>query len=120
MCLVTQGEYQRVMGVNPSKFSATGRRKEKVAGQDTKRFPVEKVSWNDAVEFCRKLSETPQEKAAGRTYLLPSEAQWEYACRAGSTGRWSLVRPQWSTDKGGVVKRTCFPTTVGSVATLAV
>ena len=87
---MTQGEYQQVMGVNPSKFLATGGWKEKVAGQDTKRFPVEQVSWNDAVEFCRKLSETPQEKAAGRRYLLPSEAQWEYACRAGSTGRWSF------------------------------
>jgi formylglycine-generating enzyme required for sulfatase activity len=86
--LVTQGEYQRVMGINPSEFSATGNGKDKVAGQDTKRFPVERVSWDDAVEFCRKLSEMPEEKAAGRTYLLPSEAQWEYACRAGSTGRY--------------------------------
>jgi formylglycine-generating enzyme required for sulfatase activity/serine/threonine protein kinase len=88
--LVTQGEYQRVMGVNPSEFSATGKGKDKVAGQDTKRFPVECVSWDDAVEFCRKLSEMPEEKAAGRTYLLPSEAQWEYACRAGSTGPYSF------------------------------
>ena len=61
-----------------------------MAGQDTKRFPVENVSWDDAVEFCRKLSEMPEEKAAGRTYRLPSEAQWEYACRAGSTGRYSF------------------------------
>ena len=84
---VTQGEYQRVMGTNPSEFSATGKDKDKVAGQDTKRFPVENVSWDEAVEFCRKLSEMPEEKAAGRTYRLPSEAQWEYACRAGSTAR---------------------------------
>ena len=81
---VTQEEYQRVMGNNPSEFSATGNGKDKVAGQDTKRFPVEKVSWDDAVEFCRRLSEMPEEKAAGRTYRLPSEAQWEYACRAGA------------------------------------
>ena len=87
---VTQEEYQRVMGVNPSEFSATGKQKDKVAGQDTKRFPVENVSWEDAVEFCRKLSEMPEEKAAGRWYRLPSEAQWEYACRAGSTGRFSF------------------------------
>jgi formylglycine-generating enzyme required for sulfatase activity len=86
--LVTQGEYQRVMGVNPSEFSATGKSKDKVAGQETKRFPVEFVSWDDAVEFCRKLSEMPEEKAAGRSYRLPSEAQWEYACRAGSQGKW--------------------------------
>jgi formylglycine-generating enzyme required for sulfatase activity len=86
--LATQEEYQRVMGVNPSEFSATGKGKDKVAGQETKRFPVECVSWDDAVEFCRKLSEMPQERAAGRIYLLPSEAQWEYACRAGSQGKW--------------------------------
>ncbi len=88
--LVTQGQYERVMGTNPSEFSATGKGKDKVAGRDTKRFPVESVSWDDAVEFCRKLSALPEEKAAGRTYVLPSEAQWEYACRAGSTGRFSF------------------------------
>jgi serine/threonine-protein kinase len=87
---VTQEEFQRVMGSNPSWFSATGKGKDMVAGQDTKRFPVDSATWNEALEFCRKLSEMPQEKAAGRTYLLPSEAQWEYACRAGGTGRFSF------------------------------
>jgi formylglycine-generating enzyme required for sulfatase activity len=87
---VTQGEYERVIGKNPSKFSATGKGKDKVAGQDTKRFPVEQVSWEEAAEFCRKLSDLPEEKAAGRTYRLPSEAQWEYACRAGTAGRYSF------------------------------
>jgi formylglycine-generating enzyme required for sulfatase activity len=87
---VTQGEFQRVMGTNPSAFSATGKQKDKVAARDTKRLPVDSVSWDDAVEFCRKLSQMQEEKAAWRTYLLPSEAQWEYACRAGSTGRHSF------------------------------
>jgi formylglycine-generating enzyme required for sulfatase activity len=73
---VTQGQYQRVMGNNPSKFQG-----------DSKR-PVEQVSWDDATEFCRRLSELHGEKAAKRQYVLPTEAQWEYACRAGSTGRW--------------------------------
>ncbi len=86
---VTQEEYQRVTGKNPSEFSAAGKGKDKVRGQDTKRFPVENVSWDEAVEFCRKLSEMPEEKPAGRRYQLPTEAQWEYACRAGSTGRFS-------------------------------
>ena len=72
---VTQEEYQRVMGNNPSKFQG-----------DPKR-PVEMVSWNDAVEFCRRLSELPGEKAARRRYRLPTEAEWEYACRAGNPGR---------------------------------
>jgi serine/threonine-protein kinase len=88
--LVTQQEYQRVTGNNPSEFSATGKHKDQVAGQETKQFPVECVSWHEAVEFCRKLADLPEEKAAGRTYLLPSEAQWEYACRAGNMGRYGF------------------------------
>jgi formylglycine-generating enzyme required for sulfatase activity len=48
------------------------------------------VSWSDAVEFCRKLSALPEERRAGREYRLPTEAEWEYACRAGSTTKWSF------------------------------
>jgi formylglycine-generating enzyme required for sulfatase activity/tRNA A-37 threonylcarbamoyl transferase component Bud32 len=69
---VTQEQYQRVMGSNPSKFQGDPHR------------PVEQVSWDDAVEFCSKLSELPGERAVERRYGLPTEAQWEYACRAGS------------------------------------
>ena len=69
-----------------------------MAGQDTKRFPVENVTWDDAVEFCRKLSELPAEKAARRWYRLPTEAQWEYACRAGTMKRWYS-----GDDEAGVV-----------------
>ena len=75
---VTQGEYQRVMGSNPSKFQG-----------DPKR-PVERVSFLDAEEFCRRLSELPGEKGAQRPYSLPTEAQWEHACRAGNPGPWSF------------------------------
>ncbi len=85
---VTQEEFERIMGFNPSGFSAQGNRKDAVGGLDTRRFPVEQVSWAEAVEFCRKLSDLPGEKAAHRSYRLPTEAQWEYACRAGSAGRW--------------------------------
>ena len=72
---VTQAQYEAVMGTNPSGFK----------GAD---LPVEKVSWYDAKEFCAKL--TAFEKATGRLpegyeYTLPTEAQWEYACRAGTT-----------------------------------
>ena len=80
---VTQEEYQKVMGSNPSTFNS-------VAGQETRRFPVETVSWEEALEFCRKLSETPEEKNAGRVYRLPTEAEWEYACRAGTTSVFHL------------------------------
>ena len=67
---VTQGQYEALMGRNPSGFKGDVR------------HPVENVSWNDAMEFCRRLSER-----TGRRYTLPTEAQWEYACRAGSAGR---------------------------------
>jgi formylglycine-generating enzyme required for sulfatase activity len=82
---VTQEEYERVMRTNPSYFSAGGSGKGRVSGMDTSRFPVEGVSWEDAVEYCRKLSALPAESSAGRDYRLPTEAEWEYACRAGTT-----------------------------------
>jgi formylglycine-generating enzyme required for sulfatase activity len=74
---VTQEQYKRVMGKNPSYFRGANK-------------PVEKVSWEDAVEFCKKLSELLSEKAAGCVYRLPTEAEWEYACRAGSTTKYSF------------------------------
>src|SRR5262249_20646486 len=67
-----------------SAFRQNGQWAEYVKGIDTDDFPVECVSWNDAVEFCKKLSELPEEKKAGRVYRLPTEAEGEYACRAGS------------------------------------
>lgn len=65
------------MGVNPSHFKGAYN-------------PVEMVTWEDAVEFCRRLSELPAEKAAGNVYRLPTEAEWEYACRAGTTTKFSF------------------------------
>jgi formylglycine-generating enzyme required for sulfatase activity len=82
---VTQAQYTKVMDKNPSYFSAKGEGKGKVKGLDTSRFPVESVSWQDAQKFCAKLSALPGEKAARRAYRLPTEAQWEYACRAGTS-----------------------------------
>ena len=82
---VTQRDYAKVMGNNPSYFSSNGGGGERVSGMDTSRFPVEEVSWEDAVEFCRKLSALAGERSASRVYRLPSEAEWEYACRAGTT-----------------------------------
>jgi len=74
---VTQEQYQKVMGTNPSKFKGP-------------QNPVETVSWDDAVEFCRKLSAIPAEKTAGHVYRLPTEAEWEYACRSGTTTSYSF------------------------------
>ncbi|MDY0165855.1 MAG: formylglycine-generating enzyme family protein [Thermoguttaceae bacterium] len=81
---VTQAEYRQVMGSNPSGFSQTGTRSDRVSGIDTSRLPVEQVSWENAVEFCRKLSASSGERSAGREYRLPTEAEWEYTCRAGT------------------------------------
>ncbi len=78
---VTQAQYEAIMGVNPSTF--------KKGDPD---LPVENASWIDAMAFCQKLTE--RERAAGRlaegeTYSLPTEAEWEYACRAGSTSAYA-------------------------------
>ena len=72
----TQAEYWSVMGSNPSEFKGST-------------LPVEQMSWNDAVSYCAKLN--ARELAAGRivagqAYRLPTEAQWEYAARARTTG----------------------------------
>ncbi len=90
---LTQQEYQQINGNNPSYFSVDGEGRQDVAGQDTAQFPVEQVNWHDAVEFCRKL--TDRERHAGRLpdgweYTLPTEAQWEYACRARTSTKYSF------------------------------
>jgi formylglycine-generating enzyme required for sulfatase activity len=80
---VTQRQYQRVMGKNPSYFRVGGGGMDRVRDEDTDDFPVESVSWHDAVAFCEKMSALPAERKAGRRYRLPTEAEWEYACRGG-------------------------------------
>jgi formylglycine-generating enzyme required for sulfatase activity len=123
---VTQAQYQKVMGTNPSFFSETGGGSDKVADLSTDTFPVETVSWHEAVEFCKKLSALPQEKKAGREYRLPSEAEWEYACRAKTTtpfhfgeklssrmANFDGTSPYGGAAKGPNLERTCK---VGSYA----
>jgi len=80
-CEVTQGEFEKLMGYNPSNF------------RDMPLRPVEQISWVQAVSYCDRL--THSERAAGRlpkgyVYRLPTEAEWEYACRAGTETRYSF------------------------------
>jgi len=69
---VTQAQYEAIMGTNPSNFKGAT-------------SPVDNVSWNDATEFCKKLSDK-----TNQAVRLPTEAEWEYACRAGSTTKFSF------------------------------
>jgi formylglycine-generating enzyme required for sulfatase activity len=68
---VTQEQYQAIMGSNPSYF------------KDNSKNPVENVSWEDAQAFCQKLNDKTEKK-----YRLPSEAEWEYACKSGTQTRY--------------------------------
>jgi formylglycine-generating enzyme required for sulfatase activity len=86
---VTQAEYMHLtQKANPSYFSEKGEGKERVANLDTSRFPVENLSWNDAVSCAAAL-----ERKLGSAWAkarLPTEGMWEYACRAGTETRWHV------------------------------
>ena len=81
---VTQAEYMKVMHINPSYFSKLGDGWRFVQQIETDNFPVESVSWDDAMEFCRRLSNMTIEREKGFAYRLPTEAEWEFACKAGN------------------------------------
>jgi uncharacterized protein (TIGR02996 family) len=118
---VTQREYREVTGMRPSHFAPDGPLPYyRLTEVDTSRFPVDSVDHDDAEAFCERLSAMPAERRAGRKYRLPTEAEWEYACRAGSSGVFyhgeSLSSYQANFDgnypyggagRGAYLKRTC-------------
>jgi formylglycine-generating enzyme required for sulfatase activity len=108
---VTQAEYQSVVGSNPSSFQGAN-------WPNAPSRPVEQVSWNNAVAYCQAL--TAIEQAAGRVpqgyqYRLPTEAEWEYCCRAGTTTEWS-TGTSLSTSQGNFDNALGQTAVVGSYA----
>jgi formylglycine-generating enzyme required for sulfatase activity len=120
---VTQMQFETVMGYNPSFFSKAGKGKPGVgypsppAGgkdrvpADTGDFPVESVSWDEADEFCKKLTARIAEKKSGRVYRLPTEAEWEYSCRGGAPSyqvfHFGNSLPSTQANIFGSLGRTC-------------
>jgi uncharacterized protein (TIGR02996 family) len=119
---VTQQQYRKVMGEEPSNFARTGDQRDKVKGLKTDDFPVERVSWNRASEFCEKLSGLRKERDAGLDYRLPTEAEWEYSCRGGASSTTAFhfgpsltstqanmngSHPYGGAEKGAWLARTC-------------
>ncbi len=103
----TQDQWQALMGSNPSRF------------KDSKELPVEQVSWDDAVKFCDKLN-AQESLPNDYHYALPTCAQWEYACRAGTTTPFAFGstltsaqanfdgnHPYGTTEKGPYLRKTC-------------
>ncbi|HUY31363.1 MAG TPA: SUMF1/EgtB/PvdO family nonheme iron enzyme [Pirellulales bacterium] len=107
---VTQAEYERVMGENPS-WHVTCRGFESDRSFATDRMPVEQVSWHAAAEFCRRLSELPDEQAAGLRYRLPTEAEWEYVCRGGRSEpyAWTKEPNRTSGETAGPARAYALP-----------
>ncbi len=87
--LVTQAQFERVMGKNPSHFTRSH------GGPD---HPVESVTWHDAMKFCERLGELSEEALHRRAYRLPTEAEWEMACRAGTTTPFSTGQKLGGSD----------------------
>jgi formylglycine-generating enzyme required for sulfatase activity len=87
-CEVTRAEFRKAMGEGSSE-------------ELDERLPMVGVTWREAAEFCRRLSARPEERSAGRHYRLPTEAEWEYACRAGRDEPYEWSQYRSADDESG-------------------
>jgi len=93
---VTHRQFQSVTGRNPSDQSP-----QTTGTEQADDFPAVRITWYDAVEFCTKLSQLPEEQAAKRRYRLPTEAEWEYACREGQSASYEWQAERRPNDRSG-------------------
>ena len=102
----TDGQYRRIMGISPSRAAARMRK----SGD----APVDSVTWDEAVTFCAKLTAADKGRRTGWAYRLPTEAEWEYACRAGTDTPFSSG-PKLVYGRGGVFSLDREAATKGSL-----
>lgn len=114
---VTRNEYKKVMGTDPSVSRRTDKGRDDLQGVDTSRFPVDNISWFAATEFCNRLSANENRDPCyriegedvaiqkGNGYRLPTEAEWEYACRCSTASVW-----HFGNDAAGLDEHAWFGT----------
>lgn len=104
---VTRAQFEAVMGKTDDPWSKKTADEWRKTGADFGKFPIVNVTWDQANEFCRKLTE--RERGSGRIYTLPTEAQWECACRAGATNLPPLAEIAWYVKTTGPFNRASMP-----------
>jgi prepilin-type processing-associated H-X9-DG protein len=97
---VTQYVYSRVMNTDRD-GTLQGQAAERPPVDPDERMPIAGLTWNDAAEFCRRLSALPEERSAGRWYRLPTEAEWEFACRSGKSEPYQRQEKRRADDVSG-------------------
>ena len=95
---VTQRQFMLTKKRNPAAFCSTGSFRRRVVDLDTSEFPIDNVSWNAAAIYCRKLSQKLRKAKEPFSFDLPTEQEWEYACRAGTSTPF-FWGDAWSPDK---------------------